>query len=623
MAGTLSLEKETVMASDKEGGAHITRRTALGLLARGLAASSVEAALPLAATKKRPPNVVFVLLDDVGYGDLACLGNPVIKTPNIDDLHSRSARFTDFHASPTCSPSRASFMTGRYSNAVGVWHTIDGRNLLRTNARTLAECFKASGYRTANYGKWHLGDNYPCRPQDRGFDDAVVCGGGGIWQAPDYFGNDDVDDNYIHNGQFQKYTGFSTDIFFDLAMDFMRDAKKREQPFFCYLATTAAHEPVWAQEKDQAPYEHVPGLVHAGFYGMIANIDENLGRLMRFLETQHLAEDTILIFSSDNGTDGGEKVFNAGMRGIKASPYDGGHRMPLFIHWPGGGIDRGKDISTLTAHIDLLPTLVDLCGLKCDAIDVDGRSWRPLLYGGASTWPERVIVTDNQRGENLVRWKETAVMTQRWRLVNPTLHGNPQVMELYDMTKDPGQQENVAAQYPDVVAHLKDEYDAWWKKVSAGGEAYVRIAIGSDSENPSRLNCMDWHGYGSDAANNQTQIRQGAMGNGFWALDVAREGRYRFELRRWPREVDLPINATYTDAKPNRDKTPGASIDAKIAMLVVRDHAMTKPVHAGDKYAAFEVQLAKGPASLRTAFYDDVLNDRGAYYVYAERLNAI
>ncbi|HZL28773.1 MAG TPA: sulfatase-like hydrolase/transferase [Acidobacteriaceae bacterium] len=266
------------MASDKEGGMHITRRTALGLLAGGLAASSVETALPLAATTKKPPNVVFVLLDDVGYGDLACLGNPVIKTPNIDDLYSRSARFTDFHASPTCSPSRASFMTGRYSNAVGVWHTIDGRNLLRTNARTLAECFTASGYRTANYGKWHLGDNYPCRPQDRGFDDAVVCGGGGIWQAPDYFGNDDVDDSYIHNGKFQKYTGFSTDIFFDRAMDFMRDAHRREQPFFCYLATTAAHEPVWAQEKDQAPYEHVPGLVHAGFYGMIANIDGNLGR---------------------------------------------------------------------------------------------------------------------------------------------------------------------------------------------------------------------------------------------------------------------------------------------------------------------------------------------------------
>jgi len=611
------------MANDKEGGMHITRRTALGLLAGGLAASSVEAALPLAATTKEPPNVVFVLLDDVGYGDLACLGNPVIKTPNIDDLYSRSARFTDFHASPTCSPSRASFMTGRYSNAVGVWHMIDGRNLLRTNARTLAECFTASGYRTANYGKWHLGDNYPCRPQDRGFDDAVVCGGGGIWQAPDYFGNDDVDDSYIHNGQFQKYTGFSTDIFFDLAMDFMRDAQKREQPFFCYLATTAAHEPVWAQEKDQAPYEHVPGLAHAGFYGMIANVDENLGRLMRFLEAQRMAENTIVIVSSDNGTDGGEKVFNAGMRGFKASPYDGGHRMPLFFHWPGGGIEQGKDISTLAGHIDLLPTLVDLCGLKNDDDDVDGRSWRPLLYGGASKWPERVIVTDNQRGENLVRWKETAVMTRRWRLVNPTLHGNPHVMELYDMAKDPGQREDVAPQYPDVVAHLKDEYDAWWNKVSAGGEAYVRIAIGSDRENPSRLNCMDWHGYGSDAANNQTQIRQGAMGNGFWALDVAREGRYRFELRRWPREVDLPINATYADAKPNRDKTPGASIDAKIAMLVVRDQAMTKPVEAGDKYAAFEVQLAKGPASLRTAFYDDVLNDRGAYYVYAERLNAI
>ena len=158
----------------------ITRRDALGLLAGGIAMSSVSRALPSSVKTVKKPNVIFVLMDDVGYGDLACLGNPVIKTPNMDALWGKSARFTDFHVSPTCSPSRCSLMTGRYCNEVGVWHTIHGRNLLDPSAVTLAECFKSSGYRTANYGKWHLGDNYPCRPQDRGFDDAVVCGGGGI-----------------------------------------------------------------------------------------------------------------------------------------------------------------------------------------------------------------------------------------------------------------------------------------------------------------------------------------------------------------------------------------------------------------------------------------------------------
>ena len=559
-------------------------------------------------------------MDDVGYGDLACTGNPVIKTPNIDALYAKSARFTDFHVSPTCSPARASCMTGRYCNAVGVWHTIHGRSLLSPGAVTVAECFKSSGYRTAIYGKWHLGDNYPCRPQDRGFDDAVVCGGGGIWQAPDYFGNDDVDDSYIHNGKFQKYSGFSTDIFFQLTMDFILDARKNDEPFFCYLATTAAHEPVWAKEKDQAPYEGVAGLPHAGFYGMIANIDENLGRLMRFLEDHELIEDTILIFSSDNGTAEGQKVFNAGMRGAKSSPYEGGHRVPLFFYWPGGGIAKGMDISTLTAHIDLLPTLSDLCELNNRGKNVDGKSWRPLLFGGSDSWQERTIVVDSQREEDLVKWKDTAVMTQRWRLVNPTMHGNPNVLELYDILKDPGQQENLIAQHPDVVETLKANYESWWKEVSADGDEYVRIVIGSNRESPTRLNCMDWHGYGSDLANNQNQIRGGPIGNGFWALDVDRAGRYRFELRRWPREVDLPINATYHDSKPNREKAPGVSIAAATASIIVGGFNQMKPVLPDAKYVEFEVQLEKGPTSLLTAFYDEVLNERGAYYVYVEQL---
>ena len=337
-----------------ESSRNITRRHALSLLAGGIAVSSVSSAIPQTAKRDKKPNVVFVLMDDVGYGDLACLGNPVIKTPNIDALWEKSARFTDFHVSPTCSPTRCSLMTGRYCNEVGVWHTIHGRNLLSPSAATLADCFKSSGYRTANYGKWHLGDNYPCRPQDRGFDDAVVCGGGGIWQAPDYFGNDDEDDSYMHNGNFQKYGGFSTDIFFQLTEDFILDAKKKDAPFFVYLATPAAHEPVWAKEKDAALYEGVAGLPHAGFYGMIANIDENLGKLMRFLEDQNLANDTILIFASDNGTGEGERVFNAGMRGAKSSPYEGGHRVPFFFYWPGGGIMKGRDIPALTAHIDVI-----------------------------------------------------------------------------------------------------------------------------------------------------------------------------------------------------------------------------------------------------------------------------
>ena len=418
---------------------NITRRDALGLLAGGIVASSASSAFPSVGKPAKKPNVVFVLMDDVGYGDLACLGNPVIKTPNIDALWGKSARFTDFHVSPTCSPSRCSLMTGRYCNEVGVWHTIHGRNLLSPDAVTLAECFKSSGYRTANYGKWHLGDNYPCRPQDRGFDDAVVCGGGGIWQAPDYFGNDDVDDSYIHNGKFEKYRGFSTDIFFQLTMDFHCSMPKRTmRRFSVYLATPAAHEPVWAKEKDAAPYEGVAGLPHAGFYGMIANIDENLGRLMHFLEDQQLAEDTILIFSSDNGTGEGDQVFNAGMRGSKSAAYEGGHRVPLFFYWPVAESPR-EEIFLLSPHTSICcqrwRTFANSTIVATTSTEVVATR---CFMAISDRWADRTIVIDSQREENLVKWKDTVVMTQQWRLVNPTPHGNPNRLELYDIAKDPG-----------------------------------------------------------------------------------------------------------------------------------------------------------------------------------------
>jgi arylsulfatase A-like enzyme len=392
-------------------GSDVSRRAVLGLIAGQIAAASVSGAFPQARKRAQPPNVVLLLADDVGYGDLACLGNPVIKTPNLDDMYAKGIRFTNFHVSPTCSPTRASLMTGRYCDATGVWHTIMGRNLLAPQNTTLAECFRSSGYKTAIYGKWHLGDNYPCRPQDLGFDDVVVCGGGGIAQTPDYFGNDDMDDSYLHNGKFEKYTGFSTDIFFNLAMDFMADALKEGKPFFCYLPTTAAHEPCWSKEKDAAPYMGVPGLGSPGFYGMIVNIDENLGCLTRFLRDHELSENTIVMYAGDNGSQDGVEVYNASMRGAKGSPYEGGHRVPLFMYWPAGGLVRGRDIDTLTAHIDILPTLAEICQLKNRGKALDGESLRHLLCGGRAEWKDRTIIVDSQREENLIKWKDTAVMT--------------------------------------------------------------------------------------------------------------------------------------------------------------------------------------------------------------------
>ena len=191
--------------------------------------------------RQAPPNVVLVVTDDQGYGDLGCHGNPILRTPNLDALYRRSVRLTDFHVGPTCAPTRASLMTGRYCNRTGVWHTIMGRSLLRRDEVTMADVFAAGGYRTGIFGKWHLGDNYPYRPQDRGFHEVLIHGGGGVGQTPDAWGNDYFDDTYLHNGTPEKFSGYCTDVWFDGAMRFIED--NRDRPFFAYLATNAPHSP--------------------------------------------------------------------------------------------------------------------------------------------------------------------------------------------------------------------------------------------------------------------------------------------------------------------------------------------------------------------------------------------
>ncbi len=589
-------------------------RGACGLSALTMVNSSTAA--------QAPPNVVFVLTDDQGYGDLACHGNPVIKTPNMDALHSRSVRFTNFHVSPTCAPTRSALMTGRYTDAVGAWHTIGGRSLLAHGEVTMADCFRASGYRTGIFGKWHLGDNYPCRPNDRGFDEAYVCGGGGVWQTPDYFGNDYMDGSYYRNGRPEAAKGFCTDVWFENATKFIGDTHRSGKRFFCYLATNAPHGPMWAPDSYTAAYKGVKNLREPGFYGMITNIDDNLGRMVKFLRDNNLEKDTLFIFMTDNGTSSGAQVFNAGMRGAKGSPYEGGHRVPFFAYWPGGGIEGGRDIGALSSHIDVLPTLMDLCGLKRKATQpLHGKSLVPLIREKNPKWQERYIVVDSQRVENLVKWRQAAVMTSQWRLVNPSPDGKLEALELYDIVKDPGQKENIAAKNPKVVETLSRDYDEWWKVASGMNNKYVRIVLGNDRDNPSRLTSHDWHGAGgADATWNQKAIRQGPAANGFWAVDVERAGTYRIELRRWPREVDLPLNAPYRDTKPNRETAPGKAVSVVKAKLSIAGVEESKAVNHEDKAATFTVQLPRGPAELHTWLYGQDGAERGAYFVYVERM---
>jgi arylsulfatase A-like enzyme len=582
-----------------------TRRQFLKTIGYAAASTGALSILPgcdginqtTAAGRKRP-NVVLVMTDDQGYGDLGCHGNPVIQTPNLDRLYTQSIRLTNFHVGPTCSPTRAALMTGHYCNRTGVWHTIMGRSLLRKDEVTVADVFSASGYRTAIFGKWHLGDNYPFRPQDRGFGEVLVHGGGGVGQGPDYWGNDYFDDTYFHNGRPKKFEGYCTDIWFDGAMKFIEANK--EQPFFCYIPTNAPHGPYNVADKYSKPYRD-KGVQsrQANFYGMVTNIDENMGRLMHRLKQLGLEENTILIFMTDNGTSGS---YSGGMRGKKGSEYEGGHRVPCFIRWPDGGLTGGSDIDRLTAHVDILPTLIGLCGLKEPrGVEFDGDSLVRLLTGRDKSWPDRTLITDSQRIEHPEKWRKSAVMTDRWRLVNGK--------ELYDIKADPAQKSDIADGQPQVVEKLRKTYENWWADVSQRLDEYCEIIIGSDKQNPTRLMSHDWHAQ--TVPWSQGAVRSGMQANGFWEVEFIRNGRYQFELRRWPKELDAPINETIPGGK---------AITATEARLKIGDVDMTVPVPRDAHAVTFWLSLKAGKTRLQTWFTDDRGNSRGAYYVYAKHL---
>jgi arylsulfatase A-like enzyme len=549
-------------------------------------------------SRKNRPNVLLVMTDDQGYGDLGCHGNEVIVTPNLDELYAQSIRLIDFHVDPTCSPTRSALMTGHYSSRTGVWHTIMGRSLLSRDEVTMADVFSANGYRTAIFGKWHLGDNYPYRPQDRGFEEVLIHGGGGVGQGPDYWGNDYFDDTYFHNGTATKFFGYCTDVWFEGALKFFEANKDR--PFFCYLPTNAPHGPYNVADKYSKPYRD-KGVAagQANFYGMITNIDENMGRLMRRLKELGLEQNTILIFMTDNGTSGN---YAGGMRGKKGSEYEGGHRVPFFIRWPAGGLKSHADVDRLSAHIDVLPTLIDLCGLKKPTeVKFDGASLAPLLKGTAGNWPDRTLLVHSQRIEHPKKWRKSAVMTQRWRLINGK--------ELYDIQADPAQKKDIADANHDVVEKLRQSYEQWWADLSPAFDKYCYIVIGSDKQNPTRLMSHDWHG--PNPVWSQEAVLNGVVSNGFWAVEIERDGVYEFDLRRWPAEVDAAINDVIADGK---------AIDATKARLKVADKDLSRPIPADAHYVRFQVELKACKTRLQTWFSDDNGTSRGAYYVYAKRL---
>ena len=565
------------------------------------------------------PNVVLVITDDQGYGDLSCHGNNVLKTPNIDRLFREAVRLTDYHVSPTCSPTRAALQTGHWTNRTGVWHTIMGRSLLRENEVTIGQVFKDGGYATGMFGKWHLGDNYPYRPEDRGYLEVMRHGGGGVGQTPDYWDNAYFDGSYFHNGKPEAVEGFCTDVWFDYAKRFITTQKQADKPFFAYISTNAPHGPMHSPVDSSDPYKDLNINVQ-NFFGMIANIDDNVGQLRKFLDEEGLTENTIFIFTTDNGTSSGDKVFNAGMRGKKGSEYDGGHRVPLFMHWPKGGITGGRDVTELTAHVDVLPTLIEMCGIAAPAdVKFDGRSIYSLLNQKASEWPDRILVTDSQRVKDPIKWRKSAVMTSRWRLNNGK--------ELYDVEADPGQTKNVAASNPDVLRRLTAFYDAWWDELTPTFAQDCSIYLGHPADNPATLTCHDWITTGSTPWNHAS-VRSAMAGDkntGFWNVKVVADGEYEIRISRWPQESNTPIGASLP---PGADvpgvqayrARPGKAFKAVNATIDIGSQHAETQVRPNDKEVVFKMKLTAGVTRLSSRFQAVDGRAIGGYYAYVKKL---
>ena len=439
------------------------------LLTAALMFAPLAALHAVAASK---PNIIVVMPDDAGYGDYASLGNPVTRTPSVDAFKKESLLFTRFHVSPTCSPTRSALMSGRHEFKNGVTHTILERERMALSTFTLPQMLKSAGYTTGIFGKWHLGDEAAYQPDRRGFDEVYIHGGGGIGQifpgsCGDAPGNTNINPTLLHNGVFEKTTGYCTDLCFGQALRWIDAKRTAKQPFFAYIPLNAPHGPHVVPEEYYKHYLGKPGVSEelAKFLGMVENIDTNFGKLLAKVKEWGLADNTLVIYlGSDNGGTAGRAIHTAGLKAGKGTTYQGGTRVPVFFRWPAGGVPAGADCAARAAHLDLFPTLAELTGATLSPEvrkQVEGRSLLPLLKKPQSPWADRTLV------HHVGRWPKgkaadfkhtkSGIQNSRFSLVNNA--------ELYDLKADPGETTNVIAQHPEEVAKLRAAYDQWWSDV--------------------------------------------------------------------------------------------------------------------------------------------------------------
>ncbi|MBL7106176.1 MAG: arylsulfatase [Phycisphaerae bacterium] len=540
------------------------------------------------------PNIILFLTDDQGYGDLGSHNNPAIKTPNIDKFAKESVELTNFYVNPVCAPTRAALLTGRDYYRTGVTDTYLGRAMMRSGEVTLAEVLKSGGYNTSIFGKWHLGDNYPMRPIDQGFDESVVHNGGGIGQPSDPPGNSYFDPILQHNGKAKRYNGYCMDVYTEEAIKFVEENKNN--PFFLYLATNTPHSPLQINDKYADPYREM-GLSEktSRLYGMVANIDEDFGRLLAKIRELGIEDNTVVIFMSDNGpcpSSIEKDRFMDGLRGQKATVYENGIKVPFFVRWP-GRFTAGQKIDRIASGIDIMPTLLSICNFdKPKSVSFDGVDLTSLLDGTCKSWPDRTLYFQWHRGDVPELYRSFAVRNQRYKLVQAqgwTGEGDSKQFkyELFDISQDPGEKNDLAGKYLQIVADMKQKYIEWLKDVSKRCGEVSDIYIGSSHENPSILTRQDWRG--ADGWSDSDV--------GHWNVRVVNAGRYSFEV-----EFSQPL------------KSPGK------VYLWAGDKKLSSLIKAGTKNVDFgPVKLTKGKCKIR-AWMEAQDNKFGAMYVTVKGL---
>lgn len=555
------------------------------------------------------PNVIILISDDQGYGDFGAMGNEIIETPNIDAMAKRSVLWDNFYVSPVCSPTRASLMTGRYNHRTYCVDTWLGRSMMHTDEVTIAEVLKAAGYATGVFGKWHLGDNYPMRTTDQGFEASIVHRGGGLAQPADPIENERryTDPILIHNDREVQTQGYCTDVYFDYAIDWIKEVKKQDKPFFAYLPTNAPHGPYHDVPEDLRKYylkKDLKSLFRAKvrdedaeidklsrIAAMITNWDQNIGRLFETLKKTGQFENTLVFLMTDNGPNTMRYVGD--LRGMKTNIVEGGIRTPLWSHWPAKlGANQTAE-TTVAAHIDIFPTIVEATGAKLPAgLQIDGRSLMPQLMEPAKRMAPRTTFMQIHRGTQPQRYHNFMVRDSMWKLVHPSGFGTQTFegeadLQLYNLEEDPGESTNLKEKYPNKFNFLKGLYDDWFDDVMSNvlkNPGPPDIIIDGNHENPSVLTWQD-----------RVADRWSEGSDGHWQLNFARDGRFDIQ-------VDMP-----------REHAPDA--DGEL-ILSVGSNDYSVPVKKGTSSIRFPIiDVTRGSKNLKASIHYQDGRVEGGYQV--------